>query len=57
MELKDGQDQPEINEEGTSQRGRHILMLLSSIQDQIFVHTNLSTPEITSSLNFERNIR
>ena len=57
MDSEDGQDQPEINEEGTSQRERHILMLLSSIQDQIFVHTNLSTPDIASSLNFERNIR
>ena len=57
MESEDGQNQPEINEKGISQRKKHILMLLSSIQDQFFVHTNLSTPEIVSSLNFERNIR
>ena len=36
MESEDGQDQPEINEQGTSQRERHILMLLSLIQDQFF---------------------
>ena len=32
-------------------------MLLTSIQDQVFAHTNLSTPDIARSLNFERNIR